>query len=275
MAQLLPQQIKNFRKRVYAYYTQHKRCLPWRGRGITPYQIFVSEIMLQQTQVDRVVNKYRGFISTFENFRQLAQAPFSHILKKWQGLGYNRRALYLHKSAKRVMDEYKGRLPQNPDVLATFPGIGKATAASICAFAFNQPTVFIETNIRSVFIHHFFPLRINIDDVKILSLVAKTLDKKNPHRWYSALMDYGVSLKKNHNNPSRKSKHHTKQSRFEGSDRQIRGAIISVLTQHSSFTSSVLVKKLQKDPGRIKRLLKNLEKEGLIKRSGKQYKVFS
>ncbi|HSQ93670.1 MAG TPA: A/G-specific adenine glycosylase, partial [Methanoregula sp.] len=178
-----PRSVRKFRDLVLTHYRCHGRDLAWR-RTTDPYHILVSEIMLQQTQVERVSRKYPEFIAAFPDFPTLAEAPLSDVLGIWQGMGYNRRAIALQKCARRVVEEFGGTLPQDPDILATFPGIGKATAASICAFAFNRPVVFIETNIRTVFIHYFFKDTNPVHDTAILPLVKKTVDRKNPRVWY-------------------------------------------------------------------------------------------
>jgi A/G-specific adenine glycosylase len=186
------------------------------------YRILVSEIMLQQTQVERVLDKYKVFIRIFPDFSSLAVAPLADILKVWQGLGYNRRAVALQKIAISVMKESRGRLPVTREELLKLPGIGKYTASAILTFACNQPNIFIETNIRRVFIHFFFRDRENISDAEILPLIEMTLDAGNPREWYYALMDYGAMLKKTVENPNRKSSHYKKQAPFHGSNRQLR-----------------------------------------------------
>ena len=148
--------IRKFRSIIYGYYRKHRRDFPWR-RTTDPYHILVSEIMLQQTQVGRVAEKFPEFIGAFPSIRDLARAPLGRVLTVWQGMGYNRRARYLHDLAKRVTAEHGGSVPDDPGALVKLPGIGKATAASIGAFAFNRPTLFIETNIRAVFIPFFLP----------------------------------------------------------------------------------------------------------------------
>ena len=188
-------------------------------------------------------------------------------------MGYNRRALYLKKIAEEVAEKFNGRLPGTVEALTGLPGIGKNTACSIAAFAFNKPVVFIETNIRSVFIHLFFSDRADVHDREILPLVEKTLDAENPREWYSALMDYGVMLKKTHPNPSRKSAHHQKQSKFEGSNRQMRGMIIKVLTEHPDISEAPLIKKLGMSSASMENNLNQLEKEGLIKKQGKKLRI--
>lgn len=204
------------------------RTFSWRTTT-NPYHIFISEIMLQQTQTHRVKEKYETFIKTFPTFSTIAHAPFQNILATWQGLGYNRRAKFLQKSAQIITNQYNATLPQKPELLQMLPGIGPATAASIAAFAFNKPTVFVETNIRVVFMHFFLQKKEQITDKEILALVAQALDTANPKKWYYALMDYGVMLKAQGINPINKSKHYHKQSKFNGSNRQIRGAILQLL----------------------------------------------
>lgn len=256
--------IKNFQTTIGNYFNQQGRIFDWR-QTTNPYHIVTSEIMLQQTQTYRVAEKYPAFIARFPDFIQLAQAPLRDVLFCWQGLGYNRRALALQASAQKVVTEYKGILPDDPEILITFPGIGKATAASICAFAFNKPTIFIETNIRSVFIHFFFQHKECVTDQELYPLVAQTLDRSNPRQWYYALMDYGVMLKKTQKNPSRKSAHHNQQSTFEGSDRQIRGRILKELTIHPALSYDQLIEIIQREPHRIEKMLFDLAKEGFIK----------
>ena len=265
--------IQNFRKKIYTNYKNHGRTLPWR-QTLEPYHILVSEIMLQQTQVDRVIDKYNQFIRILPSIQKLAKAPVEKVLRIWQGLGYNRRALMIHRCANAIIEEYHGSIPDNPELLQTLPGIGKTTAASICVFAFHKPLIFIETNIRTVFIYEFFPNRKEITDNELVPLIKQTLDKKNPFKWYSALMDYGAYLKKNFPNPSRKSVHHTKQSRFEGSDRQIRGKTLRLLLSQKKSSLKKMNLELQIDPERFKKILQGLVEEGFI-RYYKRYYIIS
>ena len=233
------------------------------GGQVDPYHVVVSEIMLQQTQTYRVEPKYEQFIELFPDFEALAHAPLRSVLAAWQGLGYNRRGKYLQQIAQKVVADFNGTLPNDPATLETFPGIGKGTAGSICAFAFNKPTIFIETNIRTVFIHSFFQNQESVHDKELLPLIAQTVDTDNPREWYYALMDYGVHLKKLHANPSRKSKHHTKQSKFEGSDRQIRGMIIKLLTEHASLEREQLFQLIGKDLSAILSVVASAKSEAV------------
>lgn len=262
--------IRTFQKTIYRYYRESGRSLPWR-KTRDPYRILVSEMMLQQTQVERVLTKYEQFIHEFPDFASLAKSPLRKILEQWQGLGYNRRALALKESAQIVMKQFNAKLPSNPDILITLPGIGKATASAIAAFAFNQSTVFIETNIRRVFIHFFFKGSEKIRDADIVPLVQETLDASNPREWYYGLMDYGVMLGKNRQNPNRRSAHYTKQSPFEGSTRQLRGLILKTLMSNRVLTERQLARKLGTDPQKTKEILQQLKKEGFIRKNGNTY----
>ncbi len=253
---------KQFQKIVLDFFQKNKRDFPWRDTT-NSYHILISEVMLQQTQTYRVEPKYQEFIKRFPNFEALTKASLADVLKVWQGLGYNRRGKYLWESAKMVIDQYNGKLPDSIEELQKLPGIGYATACSIAAFAFNQPTIFIETNIRSVFIHFFFSDQENISDTKLLPLIKSSLDRKRPREWYWALMDYGTMLKKTKTNPSRLSKHHVKQTKFEGSNRQLRGAILKQLLQ-GSVTHKQLLKILDKPANEVELALIQLLKEGMI-----------
>ncbi len=250
---------------MHHYHKHKRRSFAWREH-ISPYHVVVSEVMLQQTQTDRVAPKFDLFIQTLPDFAALAMAPFETVLRLWKGLGYNRRALYLQTIAQRVMTVYGGTLPDNPSVLQALPGIGKATARSIVAFAFNKPTVFIETNIRSVFIYFFFRNQAAVHDSDIEPLVAKALDQNNPREWYYALMDYGVMLKRTVGNISTASAHYAKQSTFIGSDRQIRGMILQRLLEAGPTTELEIQASICPDSQRAEKIVNGLCKDKLIKR---------
>jgi A/G-specific adenine glycosylase len=269
---LSPREIKRFQDTIYQHYQNCKRSLPWR-KTRNPYHILVSEVMLQQTQVERVLGKYEEFIDAFPDFNTLARAPLRKVLRVWQGLGYNRRALALKKSAQIIVTKYQGKLPHTVEELVQLPGIGATTASEIVAFAFNQPAVFVETNIRSVFIHFFFSHRNEVSDAEILPLVEKTLDTTQARQWYYALMDYGVALKKKYRNPSRRSLHYRKQSPFDGSNRQIRGMILKILTAQRESSEETLVRALKKPAVQVKRNLSALKKEGFIASKGSVFTI--
>ncbi len=246
--------LQDFKQSIQSYYEREKRCFRWRS-DICSYYVVVSEIMLQQTQTQRVEQKFDQFVAAFPHFQALAVAPLATVLALWVGLGYNRRARALHLIAQRVVADYGGILPDCAEVLKTFYGLGPATASSIVTFAFNKKTVFIETNILAVFLHVFFNVQKNVPDSLIVPLVAATVDHACPREWYYALMDYGVVIKKIYKNPSRNSRHYAKQSKFEGSDRQIRGWIIATIAHRPqlsipevqvqfSWATEVLVEKI-------------------------------
>ena len=194
-----------FQNLVWDYYNKNKRdYLPWRKK-ITPYRIWASEIMLQQTQVDRVIPFFNNWMKLFPTIQKLAQVPQSEILRAWKGLGYNSRALRMKKTAA------VGNLPKTYDDLIKLPGIGPYTAGAICAFAYNQSVVIIETNIRRVFIHHFFKNKENVHDKELLEFIKNTLPENNFREWYWALMDYGSFLGKTVSNPNKKSRHYALQ----------------------------------------------------------------
>ena len=246
-----------------------RHTLPWR-QTTDPYRILVSEIMLQQTQVDRVIPKYTAFIAQFPTPQALASAARSEVLTAWSGLGYNRRARFLHEAAIAVTHEYGGVFPKTYDELRALPGIGPYTAGAVLAFAHNIPISMIETNIRSVYLHEFFSEHGQVEDSELMPLIERTLNKKNPRTWYAALMDYGTHLKKTTANPSRKSKHHTKQSTFKGSRRELRGCIIRELGKGAQ-SSTVLAQTCNRSVEETAQVLQTLKDEQMIIRQRGQW----
>lgn len=270
----MKKQLEDFTESVWQYYTSHGRHdLPWRlpeaDGSFDPYKILVSEIMLQQTQVSRVMPKYHQFLEQFPSFAALAAARLSDVLRAWNGLGYNRRAKFLWQCAVQIVENYGGHLPDTAPELIKLPGIGNNTAGAVLAYAFNKPSLFVETNIRTVFIHHFFSDQEGISDREILDLLAATLPD-NPRQWYWALMDYGTFLKQTVGNLNTQSKHYTKQSRFEGSKRQIRGQVLRLLSERP-HTAAELQHTIT-DP-RLSDILEDLAAEGFIARSTDTYQL--
>lgn len=255
--------VLELRSIVYGYYSLNKRLMPWRDID-DAYKIFVSEVMLQQTQVPRVMQKYESFVERFPTVSALAEGSMLDLLRYWQGLGYNRRALWLQQSAKVIMLEYAGLMPSKIEELMKLPGVGKNTAAAMLVYAYNQPHVFIETNIRTVFIHHFFPTTNQIADQMLLPMIQEALDWEQPRDWYYALMDYGSYLKGQHKNPSQRSRGHRKQSQFTGSTRQLRGQLLRELT--ASDGSIELGALMTRYDQRVEKIVNELEQEGFIVR---------
>ncbi len=216
---------------------------------------------------------YPKFLKTFPDWQTLAGASPGKILGIWQGLGYNRRALHLQKTAGEVIKKYDGKIPKNPDELAKLPGIGKATAGAILAYAYNIPLPYIETNVRRTFIHWFFRKKKEVDDRDILPFVEQTIDRRNPREWYWALMDYGTmlgSLKKE--NPNRKSKHYARQLRFEGSTRQTRGQVLKLLLKFP-LTLHQLSRKTNQPQTILRPLLASLSREGFLEEENNHYRI--
>jgi A/G-specific adenine glycosylase len=264
--------VKAFQKHLYEHFDNHGRILPWR-KDYNPYHIYISEVMLQQTQVDRVSIKFEQFIDKFKNFKELADSNLEELYSTWQGLGYNRRAASLREAARIITNKYKGVLPDSPDILIELPGIGAATAASITAFAFNKPVIFLETNIRTVFIYHFFPSHESVPDDRISDLVTLSIDKKNPRKWYSALMDYGTMLKKEVGNLSRKSVSYKKQSPFQGSRRQVRGKILKTLLEKKELSKKALLEFITCEETEMGVVLTQLVSENLVQEVRNSYRI--
>lgn len=257
--------IEQLRHIVWAYYAQHQRLLPWREGIDLPdfaYKVLVSEFMLQQTQVPRVLPKFNQFIRAFATLGELSEAPLSEVLRQWQGLGYNRRAKYLHATAQQLVMQYNGLVPSDVDTLCRLPGVGPGTAAALRVYVHNMPTVFVETNIRTVFLYHFFPQQLAVTDNALLPYIEAAQDATSPREWYWALMDYGTFLKKTAGNHARRSAHHIRQSPFEGSRRQLRGRILKQLVgAPATYTT---LQALCMSDGRFDDVLESLIREGLV-----------
>ena len=266
--------IKSFQKEVWAYYRAHGRYnLPWR-KTRDPYKILVSEVMLQQTQVPRVLEKYKEFLDAFPTVQECARAPLAHILKIWNGLGYNRRGKYLHDAAKKIVEI--GNIKKA--LMEPLPGVGPYTRAAVRTFAYNEPHTMIETNIRAAFIHHFYSSILQktaIADRELIPLIEQAAAGQDPREWHWALMDYGSYLKKQFPNPSRRSAGYTKQSKFEGSLRQVRGAILQELHAGPQSEGKLLARLNLTNPKSDfgERALAGLEKDGMIKKVKRKWSI--
>ena len=253
------------------------RDLPWRNVD-DPYAVMVSEIMLQQTQVARVEKYWQRFMALFPTLDALASAETSLVLEMWQGLGYNRRALALKRTAEICSREFNGLLPESSEELLALPGIGKATAGGIMAFAYQKPSMYLETNVRTVFIHELFPGREKVSDKELEPSVRRTCSAEDPRGWYYALLDYGNYLKSTMPNPSRRSKPHTKQSKFEGSRRQKRAELVRFVLARREASFCELVAALsdfEKKQGReapeediVRSIVNDLVAEGFFSQEG-------
>jgi A/G-specific adenine glycosylase len=253
---------QEFRNIIWKFAKNNTRTMPWR-ENFCPYHVLVSEIMLQQTQVARVVPKFEQFITRYPDIQSLAHAPLSDVLVTWGGLGYNRRAKFLWQAASKITDDYGGVFPRNKAKLAGLPGVGPNTTGAIMAYAFNQPDVFIETNIRSVFFEHFFSDQSQVNDKELYKKVEETLDREHPREWYWALMDYGSYLKKNGAGRLMQSSHYKKQKPLDGSIREMRGRIIKVLGTASRTEKELKIE--AKADERFSPALRALISEQLVK----------
>jgi A/G-specific adenine glycosylase len=269
--------ISSFQDTVWSHYKESGRHdLPWRtpkdDGSYDPYRVLVSELMLQQTQVPRVIPKFIEFTEVYPSFDALAVAPLSDVLKLWSGLGYNRRAKFLLQTAQLVKDQYDGKLPSAHSELITLPGVGHNTAGAIRAYAFNEPVIFVETNIRTVFIHHFFPQEEKVHDNVLLPLIEASNPEGKTRCWYWALMDYGTHLKQTVGNVSKSSASYAKQSTFKGSRRQIRGQILKLLAE-GPYSLEQLTGAVSDE--RLESVLEDLILEDFIERDGSHYQLYT
>ena len=260
--------VKTFQRSIFDWHRVHKRdYLPWRisqKQSVSPYEIFVSEIMLQQTQVPRVLEKYPQFLRAFPTVRHLALSSLASVLKTWQGMGYNRRAFYLKRAAEEIVSRFGGVIPSDPDKLQKLPGVGSYTAGAVACFAFNKPVVFLDTNIRKVFLHYFFPRRYRVDDREILAVAEKMLSRRDPRRWHYALMDYGATVLRKERKLNARAKYYHKQPPFFGSARFFRSQIVKHLLQYKKASEKELHTLLARDPGPF---LVSLMKDRLVRAS--------
>jgi len=253
--------IKEFQEIVWQKADELFRPMPWRD-DTRPYYVLVSEIMLQQTQVDRVIPKFEAFINTFPTIQDLAKASLADVLSLWSGLGYNRRAKFLHEAAKMVSRDFGGQFPDTAVDLIKLSGVGANTAGAILTYSFNQPVVFIETNVRTVYFYHFFADKAEVSDKELREVVEATVDQEHPREWYWALMDYGSFLKRQGAGLNNKSSHYKKQAPLKGSIREVRGQILKTLTENDKSVDEL--KDLLVADERFDRALAGLLKDGLI-----------
>ncbi len=264
--------IQAFQRRIYSHYHATPRPMPWRETH-DPYHILVSEVMLQQTQVERVRCKYVEFLAAFPTLDDLASAPLVDVLRVWQGLGYNRRAIALKRCAEEIQTRFNGSFPSSVPDLESLPGIGPYTARAVAAFAFGIAEPCIETNIRSVCIHFFFHNQKSVSDREIMPVVAATIDRNNPRQWFYALMDFGVMLKQLHPNPGRRSCHHQQQSRFEGSNRQLRSRLLRAVIANPGLSAGELAKQTGAGLQDVNRNLADMVQEGFLTQTSGSYVV--
>ena len=268
------------------------RDFPWR-RTHDPYAVLVSEVMLQQTQVTRVVRYYERWLESFPTLEILADAPLEAVLRAWQGLGYNRRAIALKRLAEQVAEAARtagtpAELPADEAALRALPGVGPATAAGVLAFAFGQPMPYLETNVRTVLLHELFADREGVSDVELRPIVAAAAEEAaargvDPRTWNYALLDYGAHLKRTVPNPSRRSAHHGRQSVYEGSTRQKRAHLLRLLIDQPGADLDLCVAEIASadvaagrdapSPGEVLTVLEALADDGFIESDGTGWRI--
>lgn len=256
---------REFQELVWTKGRELYRDMPWR-RNVQPYYVLVSELMLQQTQVDRVIPKFEAFVAAFPTIEALARAPLADVLRLWSGLGYNRRAKFLHEAAQKIVIDYEGEIPRVIEDLLSLPGVGKNTAGAIMAYSFNMPIAFIETNVRTVYFYHFFEDSPQVSDAELLDLVTQTIDIEHPREWYWAIMDYGSFLKRNGAGRIDKSRHYKKQSALKGSLREMRGCILKELSR--ADVSVLQMRERLATDERFEAAIDGLKRDGLIEETG-------
>jgi len=261
--EVLQQVVARFHSVVYEHAALNPRPMPWRQTR-DPYHILVSEFMLQQTQVSRVIPRYHAFLRRFPTVESLASASVSEVLTLWQGLGYNRRGKFLLEAARQVVGRHGGLVPGETHELRALPGVGAYTASAVAAFAFLQPSTVVETNIRRVVLHYFFAGCRGVAERSVEEVVAHLVDREDPRRWYYALMDYGSFLAAVVPNANRRSARYTVQSRFEGSLRQVRGQIVRALTRAAPLDLRELEREIGPTDERFERAIQSLKADGML-----------
>jgi A/G-specific adenine glycosylase len=265
MKEISPRRIAAFRRKIWRFYSRHRRQLPFRETA-DPYKIVVAEFMLQQTQVERVIPKYKAWLKQWPTWAALAGAGRRELLKAWSGLGYNRRAVYLGRLASIIVDRFDGQLPDNPDILQTLPGFGPYTAHAVLIFAFNRPFITIDTNIRRV-LSHEFNLPRGVSKADLEDLARRLLPRGRSRDWHNALMDYSRAVL-----PVRlpAAPPTGKRPPFQGSRRQIRGEIIRRLTASGRVAIDRIAGEKQWAIEKVADAAESLRKEGLV-RIGKRF----
>lgn len=256
-----------FRHAVLDLYEREGRDFSWR-RTHDPWAILVSEVMLQQTQTARVAPKYDAWMARYPDAASLAAASTADVYDAWRGLGYNSRGLRLRACAAICARDYRGVPPPDERLLLELPGVGRYTARAVLAFAYGMATAFLETNIRAAIIFHFFRGQERVPDRQLEAVAASLLDHDDPRTWYYALMDYGAWLKKRKPNPARKAAAYARQSRFEGSVRQARGALLRALAGRGPASIEFLAAEAGVDYDRAATAAAGLVRDGLVKQEG-------
>jgi A/G-specific adenine glycosylase len=260
---LQKKEIQSFQKHIFSWWKTHRRDLPWRHTH-DPYAIYVSEVMLQQTQVSRVIEKYQEFLSAFPTVQTLYASPLSDILKIWKGLGYNRRAGYLKQTIDAIVKQYKGVFPKKDTELLQMKGLGIYTARAICIFAYKQDIAAVDTNIRQIISHYFFhDIQPSVKDIQ--TVADQLVPKGKSWEWHQALMDYGALEMKGVKDKIKKKRNHI--TPFHKTDRYFRGRIVDLLREEKRERAEIIdymKKTYALEETKTLRLLFGLKHDGLI-----------
>ncbi len=248
---------------VLSFHAKEGRDFSWR-RTTDPWAILVSEVMLQQTQTARVEPLFDAWMSRFPLAKNVADAGMAELYEAWKGLGYNSRAMRLRETARICVADYGGLPPSNEKLLLQLPGVGRYTARAVLAFAWNIPSSFLETNIRAALIFHFFDGAEKITDRELESVAETVMVRDDARRWYYALMDYGAWLKKQEPNPARKAAVYAKQSTFQGSVRQARGALLRLLGERGTASLSWIAAESGIEYNRLQLAANGLARDGIL-----------
>ncbi len=284
---------RNVQSRLLAWYEKNQRDLPWR-KTRDPYAILISEVMLQQTQVDRVIPKYYVWLRMFPTVQSLARAPLRKVLRLWSGLGYNNRGVRLRQAARVIVEQHGGLFPRQHDVLKGLPGVGEYTAAAVTAFAGNQRAGIMDTNVRRVISRVFFGLK-EVTEKRLKLKVDELVPAPNRYgEWHHAVMDLGAMVCVSRRPkcavcPLRKHcraypgiltvdrPRQAGRPRFKETNRFWRGEIIRQLLRHHSQGMLMLHQGLKKHgrlpKSRFQTLLRALAKDGLIQINGHQARL--
>ncbi|NTU58207.1 MAG: Fe-S cluster assembly protein HesB [Chlorobiaceae bacterium] len=255
--------VEAFREKIFEFYRHKGRVFPWRLTR-DRYAVMVSEIMLQQTQADRVVPRFTAWMERFPDVSALAAASLRDVLQLWSGLGYNARGQRLHRAAAIIVEEYGGRVPSDPSILIRLPGLGPYSSRSIPIFADNFDMATVDTNIRRVLIHEL-RLPESITPAGMLQVAGDILPKGRSRDWHNALMDFGaleLTSRKTGIAPL------TRQSRFKGSRRWYRGELLRELLAAGELSRQGLEERHADCRYGIGTIVDALVREGLVEEYG-------
>lgn len=265
------------REALLAWYRPRRRAYPWR-RTRDPYVILVSEVMLQQTQAARVAAAFGPFLRRFPTVRALARATRSDVLRAWGGLGYNRRAVALHEAARAIVREHGGCVPADPAALRRLPGVGPYTAAAVASLGFGVPVAAVDTNVRRIVARvHAGTDRPAPGTVR--AIAEAWVEASDPGAWNQALMDLGREVCRPRPRcevcplaPTCRFRasgaaprpRRPRSGPFEGSNRQLRGAVVRVLRHRPALTLGVLARELGRDGARVRAVVAELVRDGIV-----------